>query len=115
MNNENINDNTTAELEKLSFEEALVKLEASVSKMESGNLPLEDMMKAFEEGQNLAAVCAKKLQAVEKKIEILKKRSGSDGEWVDFNDTPAQTRNAPSPIQEQPVQFQDQEDENLLF
>ena len=59
---------------ELSFEEALVKLEASVTKMESGNLPLEDMMKAFEEGQTLAAICAKKLQAVEKKIEILKKK-----------------------------------------
>ncbi len=83
------------ELKKLSFEKALAKLETAVSKMENGNLPLEDMMTTFEEGQMLAAICGEKLKTVEKKIEIMKQRRGEDIEWTSFNADESQTRNTP--------------------
>ena len=42
---------------KLSFEEALTKLEAIVESMESGDVPLADLLARFEEGKLLK--CAK--------------------------------------------------------
>lgn len=53
------------------FEEALARLEAIVSTLEAGNLPLEDSLKAFEEGVSLARFCAKQLEEAERRIEIL--------------------------------------------
>ena len=94
------------ELRKLPFEQALELLEGIVSKMESGNLPLEDMMKTFEEGQFLASVCGEKLKAVEKKIEVLKKNADGQTSWESFEETGEALRNAPTP---QPVQTQPQQ------
>ena len=71
-------------LKKLPFEKALEELESVVSKMESGNLPLEKMMESFERGKILTAICGDKLKSVERKIEVLRSKSG-DGEWGDFD------------------------------
>jgi len=54
--------------EDMPFEKVLERLESVVAKMENGNLPLDEMMKAFEEGKILSDICGKKLKAVEKKI-----------------------------------------------
>jgi exodeoxyribonuclease VII small subunit len=43
--------------------------------MESGDLGLEKMVAAFEEGQKLVKLCSSKLNEVEKKIEILVKQA----------------------------------------
>lgn len=56
---------------KEKFEEALQKLEAIVSQMEEGDLPLEETLKAFEEGVRLARFCASKLDEAERKVEKL--------------------------------------------
>lgn len=64
--------------ETLGFEDALKRLEALVAKMESGELDLDKMIKAFEEGQKLVQVCTAKLNAIEQKIEkIVKQPDGS--------------------------------------
>lgn len=55
----------------LTFEKSLEKLEGIVKKLESGELSLEDSIKAFEEGVHLAQNCGKKLDEAEKKVEIL--------------------------------------------
>jgi exodeoxyribonuclease VII small subunit len=73
------------EIEALPFEKALERLETVVSKMESGKLPLDEMMKYFEEGAQLSAICEKKLKELEKKIEILVKEDGQGGKWKDFS------------------------------
>ncbi|MBI4587572.1 MAG: exodeoxyribonuclease VII small subunit [Candidatus Rokubacteria bacterium] len=57
----------------LKFEDALSRLEAIVQTLESGNLPLEESLKAFEEGVRLARSCAKYLEEAERRIEILTK------------------------------------------
>ena len=46
------------------FEQSLARLERIVSEMEGGTLPLDDMMKRFEEGRVLVAECTK--QRIEK-------------------------------------------------
>ncbi len=56
---------------KEKFEEALQKLEAIVAQMEEGDLPLEEALKAFEEGVRLAKLCTSKLNEAERKVEKL--------------------------------------------
>ena len=56
---------------KEKFEQALQKLEAIVAKMEEGDLPLEEALKAFEEGVRLAKFCTNKLDEAERKVEKL--------------------------------------------
>jgi len=57
---------------KLSFEAALGKLEAIVETMESGDVPLADLLAKFEEGSKLLKVCEARLKDAELKIEQLK-------------------------------------------
>ena len=62
---------------KEKFEEALQKLEAIVTQMEEGDLPLEETLKAFEEGVRLARFCASKLDEAERKVEkLMRDQSG---------------------------------------
>jgi len=60
------------------FEEALKKLEELVKKMESGDLALEDSLKAFEEGIRLIRFCTGKLDEAERRVEILIKDDRGD-------------------------------------
>ena len=53
------------------FEVALEELEKVVEQLESGDLPLEDALTAFEKGVGLVKYCNQKLTDVEKKIELL--------------------------------------------
>lgn len=54
-----------------SFEAALESLAQLVEQLESGDLPLEDSLAAFEKGVALVKYCNQKLSEVEKKIELL--------------------------------------------
>jgi exodeoxyribonuclease VII small subunit len=58
------------------FEQALQRLEAIVRDMEGGTLSLDVMIQRFEEGQALIAVCNRKLNEVERKIEMLVRKDG---------------------------------------
>jgi len=58
---------------KLSFESALAKLEAIVESMESGEVPLAELLAKFEEGNKLLKHCEARLKEAELKIEQLKK------------------------------------------
>ena len=59
---------------KLSFEAALEKLESIVESMESGDVPLAELLAKFEEGTKLLKVCEARLKDAELKIEQLKKQ-----------------------------------------
>ena len=56
---------------KLSFEESIEKLENIASKLEKGDLNLDDSVSFFEEGMALSKECTKILEEAEKKISIL--------------------------------------------
>ncbi len=62
------------------FEDAMARLEEIVQSLESGELSLEDSIKAFEEGMKLAKFCSKKLEEAEKKVSILIKEDS--GKYV---------------------------------
>lgn len=56
---------------KLSFEDAMKRLEEVVRQLETGNAPLSDSLALFEEGISLARQCSDELTAAEKKIKDL--------------------------------------------
>lgn len=59
------------EEKEISFEEAIEQLETIVSKLESGDVPLEQAIELFQQGMKLSGLCTQKLESVEKKIEML--------------------------------------------
>ena len=60
----------------MDFEQALAELEGLVDRLERGDLPLDDALKAFERGVALTRHCQSSLQAAQQKVEILLKRNG---------------------------------------
>jgi len=56
-----------------SFENALEQLQATVKRLESGELTLEDSLKHFEEGVRLTRACQEQLSVAEKRVELLMK------------------------------------------
>ena len=58
------------------FEAAIAELESVVKKLEEGggDLSLEDSLKLYERGVTLSKFCHAKLEAAERKIELLNER-----------------------------------------
>ncbi|MCY1714232.1 exodeoxyribonuclease VII small subunit [Caproiciproducens galactitolivorans] len=65
---------------KMTFEEAMTKLNEIVGRMESGNESLETSLSLFEEGSALAAFCYGKLQNAEQKIKQITEMKEAGGE-----------------------------------
>ena len=57
----------------MNFEDNLKKLEQLVAKMESGDMKLDDMIKAFEEDRKLVDTCQKDLESIRQRIEKVTK------------------------------------------
>lgn len=58
-------------MEKMTYEQAVARLEEIVKLLESGTASLDDSLQLFEEGTRLAAFCSKTLDAAEQKIRTL--------------------------------------------
>jgi exodeoxyribonuclease VII small subunit len=82
-----------------SFEKALERLEKIVEQMESAELPLEEVLKRYEEGTDLVRFCQQKLEEAEKKIEILAKKKDGSPQLKKFQveDQPEETTPKTSP------------------
>ena len=57
----------------MKFEDNLKKLEGLVGKMESGEMNLDEMIKAFEEGRKLVTACQADLDSIRQRIEKITK------------------------------------------
>ena len=57
-----------------SFEAGLAKLESIVESMETGEIPLAELLAKYEEGNKLLKLCEARLKEAELKIEQLKKQ-----------------------------------------
>lgn len=55
----------------MDFEKKLSRLEEIVTKMEAGDLSLEDSLKFFEEGVKLSRECNTQLVTAEQKVKVL--------------------------------------------
>lgn len=62
-----------ADMEELTFEQALEELKSIVQALEKGDSPLEESLALFEKGVGLVGFCSRKLDEVEKKVEVLLK------------------------------------------
>ncbi|MFT7653125.1 MAG: exodeoxyribonuclease VII small subunit [Limisphaerales bacterium] len=77
------NSQDTTQDNVVNFETALEELESLVSKMESGDLSLDESLKAFERGVKLARQCQNELKNAELKVQALT----DDGELVPLDST----------------------------
>lgn len=57
--------------EELTFEQAMARLEEIVRLLESGELPLDETVRLYEEGQRLRRFCEEKLNLAEKRIKMV--------------------------------------------
>ena len=69
----------TNKIQEINFEEALRQLEEIVTRLESGDLALEEAMALFEEGQRLTSLCNARLESAALQVEQLT----SDGEIIE--------------------------------
>jgi exodeoxyribonuclease VII small subunit len=54
-----------------SYEAALAELEQMVAQLESGQLPLDQLMAGYQRGAELLKFCRSKLEAVEQQISVI--------------------------------------------
>ncbi len=66
------------------FEQSLQKLETLVKNLESGSLPLEDALTAFQEGVGLVKNCQTLLAQAEQKVDMLIKANAEGIETKSF-------------------------------
>jgi exodeoxyribonuclease VII small subunit len=67
------------------FEEALSQLEGLVARLEAGDLPLEEALRAFEEGVRLTRLCAERLEDAERRVHLLTRTPEGGEREVPFN------------------------------
>lgn len=61
---------------ELKFEEMMKQLEDIVERLETGDMPLEESLKKYEEGMKLIQLCRKRLDQTKRKVEMLVKKDG---------------------------------------
>jgi len=59
-----------------SFEDMMKELRDIIQRLESGNLPLEDSIKLFQEGTELISQSHVKLNEIRKKVDLLVEKNG---------------------------------------
>lgn len=59
--------------ENLQFEEAIEKLESIIERMESEQIPLEELLKDYEEGTKLLKLCRDRIDGARQKVEKINK------------------------------------------
>lgn len=80
----------TAKTETLAFEDALKTLESIVEKLESGQVPLDETIRSFEEGMKLAEQCHRQLNQAESKLKRLVRSRQGDLETEDMDMNPTE-------------------------
>jgi exodeoxyribonuclease VII small subunit len=76
------------------FEAALVQLESLVTRLESGDLPLDEALRTFEQGVRLTRECQSALAAAQQKVQQLLQRG--DTVAVEDIDSTATLETTPS-------------------
>ena len=71
-------------LQELSFEEALMRLENLVRELEGGRIKLDDAVKAYEQATALKKICETKLENAKLKIEKIEENKNGELKAVPF-------------------------------
>ena len=69
-----MNESSKASASIKDFEAAIAELEAIVKKLDEGELPLEQSLALYERGVELSRFCHARLEAAERRIEVLNER-----------------------------------------
>ncbi len=96
-----------ASVAPLNFESAMQRLEEIVEEMESGKMPLEDLIVRYEEGMKLVKICQERLTSAEQRIEIITRNSAGKAMVKDFE--------AAHSVQSETTEMKDEHDEVSLF
>jgi len=75
-----------SDIDNMSFEEAMMQLEAICSKLESGRSNLDDAIKDYELANQLRKHCEKKLQAAKLKVDQIVKNENGDITLVKYEE-----------------------------
>lgn len=67
-----------SEKNKMTFEEALARLEESAGALERGDLPLADLLRTFEEGMEYVEICQARLAAAELSMDKILKQEEAE-------------------------------------
>ena len=94
----------------LNFEDAMDRLEKIVEQMESGKLPLEDLIVRYEEGMKLVKTCQERLANAEQKIEIITRNTAGKAVVQEF-----EAAKEASPPEKTTVESESTDDEIKLF
>ncbi len=62
------------------YEKDMERLREIVDRLSSGSLPLDEMMKLYEEGAALGAKCRKTLDEYEAKLTVIEKKNGGNAD-----------------------------------
>ena len=75
------------DLDDLSFEQALGRLDKTVQALESGGLTLAEATRLFEEGMKLGRVCSETLAAAELRISRIQTAYGEQMRFLEDEET----------------------------
>jgi exodeoxyribonuclease VII small subunit len=95
---------------ELNFEAAMDRLEKIVEQMETGKLPLEDLIVRYEEGMKLVKTCQERLAKAEQKIEIITRNSAGKPVIQEF-----EAAQEAGPLEKTAVESESTDDEINLF
>lgn len=62
------------------YENMTERLQQIADKLSDGNLPLEEMIKLYEEGAKLASKCREMLEGYKTRLDIIEKQNGEKGD-----------------------------------
>ena len=74
---------------EVKFEDAVKKLGKIVEDLEKGDLSLDEALKKYQEGLEMARVCTQKLDSAKKKIDVLSKNKKGEFELKPFDTSEA--------------------------
>ena len=66
----------------MTFEQQLEAVEALISGMESGSMPLEESMRRYEEGMAMIASMEKELQSAQQRLTVIRRSAEGEDEEV---------------------------------
>ncbi|PCJ31102.1 MAG: exodeoxyribonuclease VII small subunit [Gammaproteobacteria bacterium] len=79
-----------ARRKKLNYEDSVTELESLVTRLEQGDISLEESLKLYEKGVLLTRDCQDALQTAEQKVQVLLQQSGQTN-LVDFDSNTAES------------------------
>jgi exodeoxyribonuclease VII small subunit len=82
---------------EIKFEDALKKLQKLVDDLENGDLSLDEALKKYQEGIELARVCSERLDHAKKRIELLVKNKKGEFELKALNENALQQEGPATP------------------